>query len=56
MMLLEYTNYVHDSQINLIDQYHHLDNPTYDLAIHDRDLFDYKNIAKLIQDLDGNYL
>jgi hypothetical protein len=55
MMLLEYTNFVHDNQINLIYQNRLQDIPIYDLAIHDKDLFDYKNIAKLIRDLDYNY-
>jgi hypothetical protein len=55
MMLLEYTNFVHDNQINLIHLHHLLDIPIYDLAIHDKDLFDYRNIAMLILDHDYNY-
>ena len=54
MMLLEYTNFAHDNQIDLIYRYHP-DIPIYDLAIHGKDLFDYKNIAKLIPDHDYNY-
>jgi hypothetical protein len=55
MMLLEYTNFGLDNRINLIYLCHLQDIPIYDLAIHDKDLFDYKNIAKLILDLDYNY-
>ena len=52
---LEYTNSELDNRINLIFQHHLRDIPIHVQAKHDKGLFDYRNIAMLILDLDCNY-
>ena len=51
----ECTNSVLGNRTDLNGRHHPRDIPIYDLAKHDKGPFDYKNIAKLIQDRGYSY-